>query len=137
MNIKIITIASLIITSSLFSGCTQKERSVSSKPVAEATPRVASNIITNLSSKIIIDVRTPEEFNDGHLQGAINIDINSSDFDLRIKTLDITDSYILYCRSGNRSALAADQMRSVGILKIEDLGSLEQASIATGLKIVR
>ncbi|MDO9590965.1 MAG: rhodanese-like domain-containing protein, partial [Microcella sp.] len=52
---------------------------------------------------IVIDVRTPAEFASGHLEGAINIDVQSADFDSRISELDADGTYFVYCRSGNRS----------------------------------
>jgi len=86
---------------------------------------------------VIIDVRTPEEFAAGHLDGAVLIDIKNPSFDAAITKLDATASYIVYCRSGNRSAQAVDRMRAIGIENITDLGSLENASAQTGVAIVQ
>jgi rhodanese-related sulfurtransferase len=86
---------------------------------------------------VIIDVRTPEEFAAGHLDGALLIDIKNPSFDAEIARLDAAASYIVYCRSGNRSAQAADRMRAIGIENITDLGSLENASAQTGVAIVQ
>jgi rhodanese-related sulfurtransferase len=86
---------------------------------------------------VIVDVRTPEEFAAGHLDGALLIDIKNPSFDAEIAKLDAAASYIVYCRSGNRSAQAADHMRAIGIENITDLGSLENASAQTGVAIVQ
>jgi len=86
---------------------------------------------------VIIDVRTPEEFAAGHLDGALLIDVKNPAFDTEIAKLDPTTEYIIYCRSGNRSAQAAERMRAVGITNITDLGSLENASTQTGVAIVK
>jgi rhodanese-related sulfurtransferase len=86
---------------------------------------------------VIIDVRTPEEFAAGHLDGAMLVDIKNPSFDAEIARLDTTASYIIYCRTGNRSAQAADRMRAIGIENITDLGSLENASAQTGVAIVQ
>ena len=86
---------------------------------------------------VMIDVRTPEEFAAGHLDGAVLIDFKSQSFDDEIARLDTTASYIIYCRTGNRSAQAADRMRAIGIENITDLGSLENASAQTGVAIVQ
>lgn len=88
------------------------------------------------SDAIIIDVRTPEEFAAGHLKGAVLIDIKDSSFDSKIAALDPDAAYIVYCRSGNRSAQAVERMRGAGIDDITDLGSLENASAKTGIDIV-
>lgn len=100
----------------------------SSEPVAEAS-------VSTLDA-IIIDVRTPEEFAAGHLDGALLIDIKDAAFDTRIAELDPEADYIVYCRSGNRSAQAVTRMREVGIRNITDLESLENASAETGIAIV-
>ena len=70
---------------------------------------------------VILDVRTPEEFNAGHVQGAINIPVEYADFAERITTLDPAGTYAIYCRSGNRSAVATAQMSGMGYLHLYDL----------------
>ncbi|MEY4400899.1 MAG: hypothetical protein RL072_764 [Actinomycetota bacterium] len=86
---------------------------------------------------MIIDVRTPDEFAAGHLAGALLVDVKSDSFGDVIAKLDPSASYIIYCRSGNRSARAAERMREIGITNITDLGSLENASVHTGVAIVQ
>ena len=117
--------AAVLMAAAMFGGCTGDE---SSEPVAEAS-------VSTLDA-IIIDVRTPEEFAAGHLVGALLIDIKDATFDARIAELDPEADYIVYCRSGNRSAQAVTRMRGIGIRNITDLGSLENASAETGIAIV-
>lgn len=69
----------------------------------------------------VIDVRTPEEYAAGHVDGAINIDVEGPGFDQRIAELDPTATYAVYCRSGRRSALAADAMEKAGFTAIINL----------------
>ncbi len=52
---------------------------------------------------VLLDVRTPKEFEDGHIQGALLLDYYSSDYLERLKALDRQKTYLIYCRSGNRS----------------------------------
>lgn len=52
---------------------------------------------------VLLDVRTPKEFEDGHIQGALLLDYYSSDYVERLKALDREKTYLIYCRSGNRS----------------------------------
>lgn len=85
---------------------------------------------------VIIDVRTPSEFAGGHLEGAINIDVQSSDFDAQIAELDPAGDYVVYCRSGNRSAQAIDRMEAAGFTALVNGGSVAQASDATGIAVV-
>lgn len=76
---------------------------------------------------IIIDVRTPAEFSEGQVPGALNIDFRSPDFQSKILKLDKNKSYKLYCRSGNRSGQAMGFMSSQGFKQVENLGSLQEA----------
>ena len=89
-----------------------------------------------IAESIIIDVRTPEEYAAGHLDGATLIDIKDASFDAKIAELDPNASYIIYCRSGNRSAQAVERMKEAGFTNLTDLGSLENASEETGIAIV-
>ncbi len=85
---------------------------------------------------IVIDVRTPAEYAEGHLEGAKNVDVQGADFEAEIAAFDKEDTYYVYCRSGNRSATAVQQMDSMGFTDVVDGGGIDEASKATGLKIV-
>jgi len=74
----------------------------------------------------ILDVRTPEEFGDGHLKGAANLDVSAADFTTQVANLDPGGIYAVYCRSGNRSQAAMTIMRDSGIGAVVDLvGGIE------------
>lgn len=85
---------------------------------------------------VIIDVRTPAEYGEGHLEGAVNIDVSAPDFADRIADLPADGEYLVYCRSGNRSAAAAGIMAEQGFDEVIDAGAVGDASSATGLAIV-
>lgn len=87
-------------------------------------------------SAVIIDVRTPAEYAEGALEGAINADVSSGAFDALIADLPTDGEYLVYCRSGNRSAQAADRMKAAGFTNVIDAGAIGAASTATGLPIV-
>lgn len=84
---------------------------------------------------VVLDVRTPEEYASGHLQGAVNIDVGAADFDTRIAELPLDGEYVVYCRSGNRSAAAVDRMNELGFTDVTDAGGLDAAASATGLAV--
>ncbi|HMU36662.1 MAG TPA: rhodanese-like domain-containing protein [Marmoricola sp.] len=88
------------------------------------------------SDAIIIDVRTPAEFAGGHLKQALLKDYNAGQLSAELADLDPSATYFIYCRSGNRSAQAVAMMKDAGFTQVTDLGSLEQASSETGIKIV-
>ena len=75
----------------------------------------------NQPGTIVLDVRTPAEYASGHLPQAQNIDIEGSDFATRIATLDKNATYAVYCRSGNRSGVALEQMTAADFTHIYDL----------------
>ena len=83
----------------------------------------ASTVLTTVSQPgvTVVDVRTPEEFAAGHLEGAVNMNVEGPDFSTQIATLDTTGSVAVYCQSGRRSAIAADQMASAGFTSIVNL----------------
>ena len=72
-------------------------------------------------SFVILDVRTPTEFADGHISGALNIDFYSSDFSADIGALAKNNVYLLHCASGGRSGKAADIMAGMGFAEVYDL----------------
>jgi rhodanese-related sulfurtransferase len=70
---------------------------------------------------IILDVRTPEEFNAGHIANAININLEGSDFASEVSKLDKNATVAVYCRSGNRSGVATEQMAELGFVDMYDM----------------
>ena len=71
---------------------------------------------------ILIDVRTPMEYSQGHIQGSVNVDFKEEkDFQNYFKNLDKSETIFLYCRSGNRSKKSAEKLIDLGFNKIYDL----------------
>ena len=80
------------------------------------------------------DVRTPTEYASGHLQGAVNIDVEAPTFASSIDALTKNGSLAVYCHSGRRSALASDQMASSGFSNITNLqGGIADIQTAGGV----
>ncbi len=96
-----------------------------------------SEEVTLTENTVIIDVRTPAEFAEGHVEGAINLDLESGQFEAELTNLDATLPYIVYCRSGRRSGIAAELMRSNGFSQVTDFQTLENAANKTGLSVVQ
>lgn len=69
----------------------------------------------------ILDVRTSEEFDQGHIKGAINVDVNSDNFDVDVLKLDNTKPVYVYCLAGVRSNDAAEKMKALGFDQIFQL----------------
>ena len=69
----------------------------------------------------VVDVRTPEEFREGYIDGALNFDLYNKHFNDKIGALDKSKSYFVYCTAGKRSARARAIMVSLGFDKVYDL----------------
>ena len=99
--------------------------------VAEFANVIASPGVT------IVDVRTPQEFADGHIEGAVNIPVELPDFMDQVSQLDPNGTYAVYCRSGNRSQPAVAGMSSVGINGIYELESGTTGWTSEGQPLVK
>lgn len=69
----------------------------------------------------LIDVRTPEEFSELNIKGAVNIDFFSDDFEQKVQQLNKQQPVYVYCRSGKRSYKAAQKFETLGFTQIYDL----------------
>ncbi len=70
---------------------------------------------------VVLDVRSEDEFADGHIPGAINIDVNSSDFAMKVAALDKSKTYLVHCAAGVRSAKACGKLAPLGFTSLYDL----------------
>jgi phage shock protein E len=106
--------------------------------VSSLTACSSSELIDMATVASVIDVRTPGEFATGHLEGAINIDIQGSDFGVEVDALDHAANYVIYCHSGNRAGQAVSYMQDRGFTgTLTNAGGVDDASSATGLPIVQ
>jgi phage shock protein E len=79
---------------------------------------------------VVVDVRSPQEFAEGHLPGALNISVEAPDFAERIAELDPMTQTLVYCRSGRRSTIAADLMVQSGFTNVVNFSSGGAADLA-------
>ena len=106
----IVLIASVL----LLAGCSSST-STNDLSVSEFSNKVAETGV------ITLDVRTPGEFNEGHIEGAQLIDFQSGNFENEIATLDKSKTYAVYCRSGSRSGQAVKVMSDAGFTSVYNL----------------
>jgi len=85
---------------------------------------------------VVLDIRTPGEFTDGHIEGAVNIDFYAADFAARIGDLDRDAVYLVYCRSGNRSAQAMGVFTDLGFAEVHELQGGILTWVQDGLPLV-
>ena len=78
------------------------------------TPEVFAKRLHETPDGQLVDVRTPEEFQKGHLKNALNMNINSSDLEKRAPYLDKEKPLFVYCYMGGRSAKACEYFKKMG-----------------------
>lgn len=95
---------------------------ISLAQAADSATIVSVETFEKMSKKkrktVILDVRTPEEVAEGHLAGAKNIDVQDELFQQNIEQLNKNKTYLLYCRSGKRTAVAGAKMKAAGFKKV-------------------
>lgn len=115
VNFKIVL---LLIVSISLTSCAQGSSAKKSNVVSLITPQELNEKLGNIQ---LIDVRTPQEFAEGHIDNAKMIDYMQSDFMNKMSKLDTSKVLYIYCRSGNRSGKAARKLEAMGFPKIYDL----------------
>jgi phage shock protein E len=108
------------------SGATNDPITPSSLDAASLSPVQLVDVATGTaltadSSVIVVDVRTPAEYAEGHLARAELVDFTAPDFRDQIAQLDRSATYFVYCHSGNRSAQATATMAELGFLNVYEL----------------
>lgn len=106
----------LLLSSVVITGCNE-----SNQTDIEVISAEEMNALTEIESVQLVDVRTPEEFNKGHINNAQNIDYYADDFENQITRLDKSKPVLVYCQKGGRSAKCAEKMKNAGFVKIYDL----------------
>lgn len=114
--------------------------SVTAGPTASAAPDLGASLkpadfaaAAKRSGTTVLDVRTPQEFAEGHLEGAVNLDVENPGFATQAGQLDPTQAYAVYCHSGNRSKTAMSMMAQLGFTQLYDLdGGIEAWTSAGG-----
>ena len=102
---------SLILTASLFLVSCQGTDEIN------ITAEQFINLLDTSAYVIILDVRTASEYQEGHLEDALLVSLHEPDFPERIRSLDKSKTYLVYCRSGSRSRSAVNTMRKEGFTK--------------------
>lgn len=77
--------------------------------------------ISKLEGMQLVDVRTPKEYENGHIPNAQNIDFLDAKFEVNIQSLDKSKPVIIYCQRGSRSAKCASKLIANGFVKVYDL----------------
>ncbi len=101
-----------------FTAC--KEKSIAQEIKVLAPTEFQDSMAKNKDIQLV-DARTAAEFEEGHLQDALNIDVLEKDFITKAEKLNLEKPIYVYCRSGKRSAKAALILKDAGFKEIYDL----------------
>ena len=104
----------IVLASTLLAGCS------SSSSATDLDSQAFANKISE-PGVVILDVRTSAEFAAGHIEGAINIDVEGMQFESGIAELDKSATIAVYCQSGRRSGIAVDKMSEAGFTSLFNL----------------
>jgi len=84
-------------------------------------PKDFQQKLKSTKNAVLVDVRTPEEVQQGVIKGAVNLDYRSENFKQQVSKLDKDKSYFLYCAAGGRGSKAADMMEELGFKRVYNL----------------
>ncbi len=98
-------------TSSKPAPASSEKASAPTAEVKDVTPEEAEKILKSKKDVVVLDVRTQEEFEDGHIKGAKNLDVMDDAFAEKLGELDKNKTYVLHCAAGGRSSRVLKEMR--------------------------
>ena len=119
INVKTLLLLAIVVIIAVSCATTMTKRNLPAKTVASWSDVGVDEFQTLIADPTVqlLDVRTQEEFDEGHISGATLIDVNDSTFvEKAMDVLDIQRPVAVYCRSGRRSARAASQLASKGLM---------------------
>jgi phage shock protein E len=120
MKIKMAMLAGMVVFMTGMLGCTDTSQSQTGKVFHISREEFAK--VAKKENATVIDVRTPGEVAQGYIKGAtVFADVYGAEFKNTIEELDKNKAYIVYCRSGSRSASASEYMVSQGFKKVYNL----------------
>jgi rhodanese-related sulfurtransferase len=126
----VLLVTALILSAGCFRSSPEITVDTTPKPspiIKDITTQEASALIEENPDLIIIDVRTPAEFDSGHIENAINIDYYSETFQDELDNRDKDKTYLIYCEIGVRSADALAIMQQLGFMEVYNMqGGISQ-----------
>ena len=88
---------------------------------ADVTVDKAAEMLAEDGKVTVLDIRTPEEYADGHLKDAVNVNFNGGDFEAQIAKLDPSKPYLVHCAAGGRSGKSMELFKKLKFTKIYHL----------------
>jgi len=131
--VALVLIIIIVISTQQPNNSSNTSQSNSSKNIVQATTSfetiaTVQDLKKRLDAKnlndILLDVRTPQEFADGRIPDAVNLDMENPNFSSNIQKLDKTKTYIVFCRSGSRALTASQEMSKIGLKIVYSKGGI-------------
>lgn len=97
----------------------------------------AAQLLQTNKNVVVLDVRTPAEFREGHLKNAINVDYNAPDFEQQLARLDNQKPYLVHCAAGGRSTRSLPVLQKLGFRSVRHLDGGLNAWQQAGLPVVK
>lgn len=141
----LVVAAAVLVGVAVLAGCSDDEPTAVAEQAGPATavqlvtPEEAVEVIEENAANpdlVILDVRTAEEFDESRIDGAINLDLQDPGFAAGLDALDRDATYVVYCRSGNRSQAATAQMDQAGFTTVYEIEGGIVAWTDAGLPVV-
>ena len=102
-------------------GCNNKQPSTTITESGKIVVVAPAEFKEKSANQLIVDVRTPDEFAQGHIEGAININVFDKNFTEQFAEFDKSEPIFLYCKSGARTSKASKKLAEFGFQNIYDL----------------
>ena len=125
-----ILLAMLAVVAVALTACSSSTASIETVPPQEAADELAAD-----SEAVLLDIRTLEEYSEGRIPDAVNIDFYAPDFADQLAQLDPDGNYVVYCRSGNRSGQAMPIFEDLGFTSVTDVDGGIVAWYEAGLPV--
>ncbi len=112
-------------------GCGSEQKEIDVESIAQdkvISCEEKTALLNSDDNAQLVDVRTVDEFNEGHLDDAINIDVNNIDKIKIYSSIHKDTPLIVYCRSGQRSSNAKKRLGELGYTKVYDLGAMSNCT---------
>jgi len=118
---KIFSVA-ILVTMVTFAACQNSNSSAQTGSIKETIPvEQFEKKLAQMPGAQLVDVRTPGEYSNGHLKGAVNMNVNGDNYEQQFNTLDKSKPVFVYCLSGGRSGNAAKKMQNMGFKEIYNM----------------
>ncbi|MAS96689.1 MAG: rhodanese [Verrucomicrobiales bacterium] len=113
------------------------EETQASLEVVDVDAAAADKLLKDDSEVVVVDVRTPEEFKEGHLKDAVNIDFKNENFESELEKLDPDKTYLVHCRSGSRSGQSLAVFEKLNFTKLYHLTPGYNGWVDAGNEVVK